>query len=418
MMDYYEAISYWNLYRGLKNSVKGVKWKDSVAGYYANAMKRTWELHRDLMNGSYRISKYSIFKIHEPKEREIIATRLRDRQFQNALVENILYPEFVKKFTETNCACIKGRGTDYAIKLLKKELIDYYWEHHSNKGWVYQFDIHHYFPETSIRVAQKVVEQFINEKEALARTCEVLESFSFSEILQKLIRYGIDRKKAENIAYRISSIRSRSVYLKYMGKQISEGQMMKRGKRYISDEKFLKELLFSEMRGIGLGSNISQLVMLAILDHLDHVLLNRYGKHVRYMDDFMILSDNRAEAEHARMIVEKELEMLGLRLNTKSALHRIQDGIHFLHWRFILTETGKMILKKEKKKLSQERRVLKKLKKRLDERTYSIEKIRQSFESWQAHMEKGNTYYQVQNMRELYQELFNAEAPHGNRKIS
>lgn len=84
--EYFDkAIEFGNLYRALKNSCRNVRWKDSVVGYEANGLKNTYNLRQDLLKGKYRISPYQHFTVYEPKKREIVATRLRDRQFQKAL---------------------------------------------------------------------------------------------------------------------------------------------------------------------------------------------------------------------------------------------------------------------------------------------------------------------------------------------
>ena len=92
-MNYGEAISFENLYEALLKVKAGVMWKDSTSSYFANGFKKTYELRQSLLLDTYTISKYSIFNICEPKKREIVATRIRDRQFQKALVDNILYPQ-------------------------------------------------------------------------------------------------------------------------------------------------------------------------------------------------------------------------------------------------------------------------------------------------------------------------------------
>ena len=119
-MNFDEAISFENLYKGLLKSQKNVMWKDSVAGYSLNGLKNTYKLRQELLNGTYRISQYASFKIKEPKERDVLATRIRDRQFQHALSDNVIYPSLTKTFIRDNCACQKGRGTFDSLERLRK----------------------------------------------------------------------------------------------------------------------------------------------------------------------------------------------------------------------------------------------------------------------------------------------------------
>ena len=53
--EFERAISFEELYKGLNKSSRNVKWKDSVATYYGNALRNTYKLRQDLLNGKYTI---------------------------------------------------------------------------------------------------------------------------------------------------------------------------------------------------------------------------------------------------------------------------------------------------------------------------------------------------------------------------
>ena len=103
--DWERVISFGALLHGLKMAQRNVMWKDSVVGYSLNALENTLKLKRELEDGTYRISAYQRFMIHEPKTREIVATRIRDRQFQRSLCDNVLYKDMTRGFIHDNCAC-------------------------------------------------------------------------------------------------------------------------------------------------------------------------------------------------------------------------------------------------------------------------------------------------------------------------
>ena len=114
--DYFdEAISFDNLYKGLKRACKNVRWKDSVVGYEFNGLKNTLSLRQDLLEDKYKIQPYQHFIIYEPKRREIVATRIRDRQFQSALCYAGLYDDICEHFIRDNCACQIAKGTDQRL---------------------------------------------------------------------------------------------------------------------------------------------------------------------------------------------------------------------------------------------------------------------------------------------------------------
>ena len=151
-----KSIEFGTLYKALKKSCRNVRWKDSVVGYEANGLKNTYHLRQDLLQGKYKISPYQHFTVYEPKKREIVATRLRDRQFQKAMCMAGLYDDFVEHLIHDNGACQIGKGTDFTLDRMTAHLRRYYLEHGS-EGWVLKCDIKKFFPSTPHEVAKKAV---------------------------------------------------------------------------------------------------------------------------------------------------------------------------------------------------------------------------------------------------------------------
>lgn len=58
LMAYEQVISFDNLYKGLKESCRNIRWKDSTVGYEGNALKNTYRLRQTLLNGTYRGDTY------------------------------------------------------------------------------------------------------------------------------------------------------------------------------------------------------------------------------------------------------------------------------------------------------------------------------------------------------------------------
>ena len=339
MSKYDEIIDFGNLYDGLRKSQKNVLWKDSVAAYSLDGLKNTYRLKRDLVNGNYRISKYQKFVIHEPKTREIVATRIRDRQFQRSLCDVALYRDITKGFIHANCACQRGKGVDFAMNQLSQILRKYY-RNHGAEGWVLRCDIRHYFPETPHETAKAAVRKREDDEQVCQRVDEIIDSF------------GGDK-------------------------------------------------------GIGLGSQVSQLIELAVLDDMDHYIKERLRMkyYIRYMDDFLVIHPDREILEKVLKVVREKITALGLELNRKTQIHPMDQGIMWLKWHFILTPTGKIIRKMSRQKIVKQRRKMKKLTFKIMEGRLEEKALDDSFQSWQANARRGHTHFEIRTMERLYKIL-------------
>ncbi len=358
---YRKAIQFGHLRLALAKCCRNVRWKPSVTGYEHNAQKNTYALAESLKNGRYKIDKYQRFMVYEPKKREIVATRLKDRQFQRSLCDNVLYDAITRHFIADNCACLRGRGVDYALNRLTCHLERYYREqraaagnptlpYHAD-GWVLRCDVRHFFDSIPHDVAIAAVRKRVKDREAVERVREIVESFGCGH-------------------------------------------------------------------GIGLGSEVSQLVALAVLDDLDHLIKERLHirQYIRYMDDFILIHHDREYLRQCLAIIREHLAGLGLELNKKTTMHPLRQGVTFLHWRFILTDTGKVVRKIDRKKISRERRKLRKLKTLLDAGRITMDQVRDNYRSFTANVQRGHTRSVLLQMDQYYKELYKEEPPNGKKR--
>lgn len=159
--------------------------------------------------------------------------------------------------------------------------------------------------------------------------------------------------------------------------------------------------------GLGLGSQVSQLVALAVLDDLDHYIKERLRvkNYIRYMDDFILVHSDKAFLQHCRAEIEEKLNALGLQLNGKTTLYPLRQGVKMLQWRFIVTDSGAIIRKMSKKKHGKQRRKLKKLIAKEQSGEYAPGTARESLVSYLANAARGDTYHERQKMIKFYKEL-------------
>lgn len=100
-------------------------------------------------------------------------------------------------------------------------------------------------------------------------------------------------------------------------------------------------------------------------------------------------------------------ERMGITVNKKKTrIVALRRGFTFLKTKFTLSDTGKVIMRPCRKSITLERRKLKKLKKKLDEGTITFEEVRQQYQSWKGYMKHKQSWRTVQNMNQLFNELF------------
>ncbi|MFR1531951.1 MAG: reverse transcriptase domain-containing protein [Christensenellales bacterium] len=162
-------------------------------------------------------------------------------------------------------------------------------------------------------------------------------------------------------------------------------------------------------KGLGLGSQISQVSALMYPNKLDHYIkevlhIKGYG---RYMDDGYLIHHSKEHLQICLAEIKRICGELGIILNTKKTqIVKLSRGITFLKTRFFLTETGKVVKKPCRQGVVRMRRKLKKFKQWLIGGKFTMKEIRTSVCSWLGHVKRCNSYKTRQSMRALYRDLF------------
>lgn len=167
------VIGFDALFESMLKCKKGVAWKGSVASFYLNGIGRTLKLERELKDGTYKAGTPVVFTITHPKKREIVSIRFRDRIYQRSLNDNRIYPEVAEKLLPENAACQKGKGTDYARKMLLEYMRDMQKRYRSGY-YVLQCDIKGYYPNMKHEVATDVFREMISSDDVYNMAAKVL----------------------------------------------------------------------------------------------------------------------------------------------------------------------------------------------------------------------------------------------------
>ena len=314
-----------NLYKAVNLCKRGVMWKDSVAGYVVNRLVRIHSLKKSLENDTYKISPYTEFKVYEPKERKISSTKMKDRVFQRSLVDNYFYDEMTRSFIYDNGACQIGRGTERTRKRLICHLQKFYRKNGLN-GYILIGDLTNFFGSTSHALAYRAVDKAVSDFWVKKEAKRIIDSFNT----------GID----PNI-------------------------------------------------GMGLGSQCTQIIQLAVLDEFDHYVKEvlRIKAYIRYNDDFILIHESKEYLTYCLSKIKEWMDCRKLTLNTKKTqIIKISQGVKFLGFKFRLTETGKVVMTLLPEKISHERRRLRKMVKGARDGKLTKEDVDCSYSSFKANI--------------------------------
>ena len=125
------------------------------------------------------------------------------------------------------------------------------------------------------------------------------------------------------------------------------------------------------------------------------------------MDDVYIIHEDKQFLHSLLEDIERIATGLGMHINhKKTQIVRIDKPFHFLQNSYYLTETGRVVEKINKKRLTAMRRKMKKLAEKVNAGDRNKEDIENMYRSWIGSYKKVMSRQQLENMNQLYSQLF------------
>lgn len=329
---YQHICTYGNLYTAWCKTRKGKRFTDEGSRFEFHLEQELQLLQQELSEKKYTPGQYKSFYVYEPKKRMISAAPLRDRVVHHAVC-NIIEPIFEPTFIYDSYANRKGKGTHKAI-----ERYQYFCR---MKKYVLKCDIKKFFPSIDLEILKALYRRKIACNNTLLLLDTIIDGSNAQE---------------DNIEY------------------------------FSNDTLFTP---YERRRGLPIGNLTSQFSANVYLNPLDHFIKDTLGckAYVRYVDDFVLLSDNKKELNEWKIHIKQFLNTLRLKVHShKTKIYRVEDGIEFLGHR-VFPEFR--LLKK-----SNVKRFRKRLKNLADMRTrkkITTKKITERIQSWIAHASFSDT---------------------------
>ena len=238
------------------------------------------KLVKELANKTYKLGKYKIFRIFDPKERLIEALPYKDRVVLMCFCKNVLEPKMEQRLIYDNAASRKKKGTDFAVHRLHGFMQKLYINTGGNNFYFLKCDISKYF-----------------------------QSIDHNILIAKLRKCGFSE---DEMWFMEIVIRSRG----------------------------------GDAKGVPLGNQTSQWFALLYLDEVDRFIKEklRVACYVRYMDDFVLLGENKEFLQMCKAEIEDACaQKLQLKLNAKTQIGMVKNGVDFLGYNHKLTASGKIV---------------------------------------------------------------------------
>ncbi|MGN0819829.1 MAG: reverse transcriptase domain-containing protein [Christensenellaceae bacterium] len=166
---------------------------------------------------------------------------------------------------------------------------------------------------------------------------------------------------------------------------------------------------FNGERGLGLGSQVSQICALFYPNEIDHAIKEKMGVkyYGRYMDDAYLISESKEKLIDCLNQILRLCDKLEIKINkSKTVINKLSRPFTFLKKKFILTESGKVVVNVSKSGTKAMRRKLNFFKKQVEAGKLSIADVVQSYNSWDGHVRRYNTHTTRFHMRTLFYKMF------------
>lgn len=309
--DLYEnMISYNNIlsvYKKIKNSTKN---KKEVYNYELNLNQNLLDTLFSLSKSTYVFSKYNIFLVREPKYRLIMSESFPDKVVNHLFSKYVLSYALQSTLINSNVATRKDKGSKEAYRLFIKYTNKLIYE--KKKNYVLKIDISKYFYNINHNILMNMVSEKIKDERVL-----------------NMLKVILDTTDNDYINKTILSVVNKEIY-KVNKLNISTSEK----------EKLINELksipLYRKGYGLPIGNMSSQILAVFFLNKVDHFIKEKLGckYYIRYMDDLVILGNDKEELKNIFESVSKYIESFDLNVNKKSGIYSLSNSVNFLGYNF------------------------------------------------------------------------------------
>ena len=269
---YYKYLTFDNLLNCYNIVKKTCKNKKAINRFEMNKYTNIYNIYKSLYNKTYKPYKYTLFMIFEPKPRLVMSQTISDKIVNHFVSKYYLIPFLSNKLIYSNVATRINKGTKLANKLMIKYINNIRMNNIFENIYALKIDISKYFYNINHNILINLLKEDLLDNDVIN--------------LIKIILNETNNK--------------------YINEKIK-----------IYNQKYKCDIpLYKNGIGLSIGAMSSQFLAIYYLNKLDHYIKEKLNckYYIRYMDDFIILSNNKNYLKYIFKIIEKQINYFDLKV--------------------------------------------------------------------------------------------------------
>ncbi|WP_029890708.1 RNA-directed DNA polymerase [Polycyclovorans algicola] len=321
-----------NLEAAFRAARRGKRDRDAVARFALNLEGELRRLREQLAAGTWRPGAYRQFTVYDRKPRLISAAPFDDRVVHHALMR-VVEPPLDRRMFFHSYACRAGKGVHAAVNQYQR------WARHY--AYVLKLDVRQYFPSIDRGLLQVELARYLKEAEVL----------------------------------------------RLFGVIIEQAPLTAAAPAYFAGDDLLTPL--AHTRGLPIGNLTSQVLANLYLSRVDHWIAQHHrGGYLRYVDDLIMLGDDKAALWGLQDAIDDQLAGLRLHLHpNKAQVMRSDRKVDVLGYQVSQSQRW---LRAENPRRARHR--LRRLARGYAAGRLGLDAVRQSVSAWIGHVQHADSW--------------------------
>lgn len=361
------------LYEAYLKAKLGSSWKPQVQKFGMTYLLELCKISKELETFSYEFKPTSSFILNERgKTRPITGEQIEDRIVNHAGCDEKVNPSIERFIIYDNGASVKGKGISFTRKRLLVHLKKFYREY-GNDGYILLIDFSKYYDNIRHDKLMELFRKYVKDEHTLW-----------------LLQESIKRARVD------VSYMSDEEYEHCMDKVFNSLEYMNIDKSKLTGARYMDKRM-------DIGNQVSQsggIVYRIILDNFAKIVKGlKY--YAGYMDDTYAIHPSKEFLLEFLFEFNEICKFFGITINMKKTkIVKLSDYWRFLQFQYCLTDTGRIIIKINPKRLTAMRRKMKKL-----VYVLSLKEFDNFYKAWYMNHYKYMSKKQRKGMNKLYNSL-------------